>query len=298
MNFTSMQTEMRNVRTMNIDELSVEQALRLMNEEDATVATSVLKQIRPITEATEAVVKAFNQGGRLIYIGAGTSGRLGLLDAVECVPTFSVPPEMVQGIIAGGDRAFIRAVEGAEDDESQGETALADVKLVDKDIVIGLAASGRTPYVKGALKYARKLGAKTVAISCNENAEISEFSDIKIEVNTGPEVITGSTRLKAGTAQKLICNMISTVSMIQIGKVYSNLMVDLQPTNYKLVERAKHIIMQATECDYETASELFEASQHQPKVAIVMHLLNCDYETATLALQQNHHTIKQAIRRS
>ncbi|WP_010306249.1 N-acetylmuramic acid 6-phosphate etherase [Kurthia senegalensis] len=296
MNFSSMNTESRNDRTMHIDELSIKKALQLMNEEDRLVAEMVGYEIDHIERAIEFVVDSFKKEGRLIYVGAGTSGRIGLLDAVECVPTFSVDSTQVQGLIAGGSQAFIKAVEGAEDSFELGAKDLKGIQLCKDDTVIGIAASGRTPYVKGALDYANEVGAHTVALSCNKKSEISDYASVKIEVDTGAEVITGSTRLKAGTAQKLVCNMISTISMIQLGKVYGNLMVDLQPTNFKLVERAKRIIMQATDCDYETADQLLEASRQQPKTAIVMYLLDCDYDEAVKQLQQHHQHIKPILK--
>lgn len=291
-----MNTESRNDRTMHIDELSIKKALQLMNEEDRLVAEMVGYEIDHIERAIEFVVDSFKKEGRLIYVGAGTSGRIGLLDAVECVPTFSVDSTQVQGLIAGGSQAFIKAVEGAEDSFELGAKDLKGIQLCKDDTVIGIAASGRTPYVKGALDYANEVGAHTVALSCNKKSEISDYASVKIEVDTGAEVITGSTRLKAGTAQKLVCNMISTISMIQLGKVYGNLMVDLQPTNFKLVERAKRIIMQATDCDYETADQLLEASRQQPKTAIVMYLLDCDYDEAVKQLQQHHQHIKPILK--
>lgn len=291
-----MNTESRNDRTMHIDELPIKEALQLMNEEDRLVAEMVGYEINHIERAIEFVVDSFKKEGRLIYVGAGTSGRIGLLDAVECVPTFSVDSTQVQGLIAGGSQAFIKAVEGAEDSFELGAKDLKSIQLCKDDTVIGIAASGRTPYVKGALDYANEVGAHTVALSCNKKSEISDYASVKIEVDTGAEVITGSTRLKAGTAQKLVCNMISTISMIQLGKVYGNLMVDLQPTNFKLVERAKRIIMQATDCDYETADQLLEASHQQPKTAIVMYLLDCDYDEAVKQLQQHHQHIKPILK--
>lgn len=288
-------TEKRNDNTMNLDIMTVQEILEVMNREDQTVPQAIAKELPSIEKAVQLVIQSFQQGGRLIYIGAGTSGRLGILDAVECKPTFGSPPEMVQGFLAGGMKAFTDAVEGAEDDPQQGENDLRGISLSEKDTVVGIAASGRTPFVIGALKYAAKVGCNTVSLSCNLNAEISRYSDIKIEVETGPEILTGSTRLKAGTAQKLVLNMISTASMIGIGKVYRNLMVDVQPTNDKLIERSKRIIMQATEVDYETASNFYERANHHVKAAIMMILLECTYEEALKKLKKADGFIKRAL---
>ncbi|WP_409274299.1 N-acetylmuramic acid 6-phosphate etherase [Neobacillus sp. SCS-31] len=286
-------TEKRNDKTMDLDLMSVKEILETMNKEDLTVPQSVASEIPRIEEAVQKTISTFRKGGRLIYLGAGTSGRLGVLDAVECVPTFGSPPEMVQGFIAGGMKAFTKAVEGAEDDEKLGVEDLDNISVNENDTVIGIAASGRTPYVIGALKHANTIGATTVSLSCNKNSEISKYADIAIEVETGPEVLTGSTRLKAGTAQKLVLNMISTASMIGIGKVYKNLMVDVQPTNKKLVERSKRIIMQATETDYETAAKFYEKANENVKAAIVMILLGCSYEEATEKLDQSNGFIRK-----
>jgi len=288
-------TEKRNSSTMDLDVMSIHEILETMNREDLTVPQAVAMEIHSIEEAVQNVIQSFQEGGRLIYIGAGTSGRLGILDAVECKPTFGSPSEMVQGFIAGGMKAFTEAVEGAEDNESLGESDLKSIAISEKDTVIGIAASGRTPYVIGALSYASQVGAKTVSVSCNKNAEISKYANVNIEVETGPEVLTGSTRLKAGTAQKLILNMISTASMIGIGKVYKNLMVDVQSTNYKLIERSKRIIMQATDVDYDTASKYFEDANHNVKAAIIMILLQCPYKDALEKLKASNGFIRKAL---
>ena len=243
----------------------------------------------------ETTIASFKKDGRLIYMGAGTSGRLGVLDAAECVPTFGVEPEMVVGLIAGGEQAMTVAVEGAEDDIELGAQDLKDLKLTENDMVIGIAASGRTPYVIGGLDYARSIGASTGTIACNKGAEISKHADLPIEVDCGPEFLTGSTRLKSGTAQKLILNMISTISMIGIGKVYNNLMVDVKPTNEKLVERSKRIIMQATEADYETAARYFEAADQNVKLAIVMILTDSTKEVAAEKLIQAGGFVKKTM---
>lgn len=279
-------TESRNPKTMNIDLMPIHEILKVMNEEDQTVPLAVEKVIPEIEKAVKFAIDSFQKGGRLIYIGAGTSGRLGILDASECPPTFGVEPGMVQGIIAGGLEAISKAIEGAEDNETLGGDDLKRIGLTENDTVVGIAASGRTPYVIGALNYAKQIGAKTVAISNNKNSQIGKLVDVAIEVETGPEVITGSTRLKAGTAQKLVLNMISTTSMIGIGKVYENLMVDVQPTNEKLVNRAQRIIMDATGCDREIASKTLELANKNVKAAIIMILLNCSYEEAIEKLEE------------
>ncbi|PGS49847.1 N-acetylmuramic acid 6-phosphate etherase [Bacillus sp. AFS041924] len=292
----NLTTEIRNERTSDLDQLSVDEFLKIMNEEDQKVALAVREQIPMISKVVQQVVEAFQNGGRLIYAGAGTSGRIGLLDAVECPPTFGTKPNEVVGLIAGGERAFIKAVEGAEDSEELGKEDLVQISLTKNDIVIGIAASGRTPYVIGALKYANEIGAKTVAIACNKGSKIGEVAFSKIEVDNGPEVLTGSTRLKAGTSQKLICNMISTASMIGIGKVYKNLMVDLQLTNIKLVDRAKRIIVEATGCDYETASNYLTKANNHTKVAIVMILTGMNYDEAITSLNQASGFISKVVK--
>lgn len=288
-------TEARNERTMNLDELSVEQFLTIMNEEDAKVAHAVREQIPQIAQAVEKIAASLRQQGRLIYMGAGTSGRIGLLDAVECPPTFGTAPEQVVGLIAGGDKAFIKAVEGAEDSIELGIQDLKNIELTEKDTVVGIAASGRTPYVIAGLEYANHIGASTVAIACNKNSEVGKAAQIAIEVMNGPEVLTGSTRLKSGTSQKLICNMLSTAAMIQVGKVYGNLMVDVQLTNEKLVERAKRIVMEATSCDYATAENYLELAHQKPKAAIVMILTGLSYEDTMTKLEQSQGFIRKAI---
>jgi N-acetylmuramic acid 6-phosphate etherase len=292
-NLDSFGTEKRNPNTMNLDTLSVEQALIRMNNEDQKVPTAIKSVLPEIKKAIDLIVKQFNKSGRLIYMGAGTSGRLGLLDAVECVPTFGVSSKKVQGLIAGGEKAFIKAVEGAEDSVAMGGDDLKNVKLTPNDIVCGIAASGRTPYVIGGLNYAKSIGTPTIAIACNSNSEIGKCADIAIEVNLGPEFLTGSTRLKSGTAQKLILNMLSTISMIQIGKVYKNLMVDVQPTNEKLIERAKKIIMLSTDVDYDTASKKYYEADKNVKLAIVMILTGEIKEKATISLKKANGFIRK-----
>lgn len=295
MNLDKLTTETRNTQTMNLDELSTREVMTLMNQEDQKVAVAVEEALPTITKVVEVITESFSKGGRLIYMGAGTSGRLGVLDAAECVPTFSVDPSMVQGLIAGGMKAMTVAVEGAEDSKTLGAEDLKAIQLNDTDVVVGIAASGRTPYVIGGLEYAASVGATTATISCNKNAEISQFAQMPIEVDAGPEILTGSTRLKAGTAQKLVLNMLSTGAMIGSGKVYQNLMVDVKPSNKKLEERSKRIIMQATECTYEEASEAFEAADHQVKLAIVMILTRSDKETAEQKLTEAKGFIRETL---
>ncbi|MHB9951448.1 N-acetylmuramic acid 6-phosphate etherase [Ligilactobacillus murinus] len=286
MDLTNLTTEKRNEKTTDLDKMSISTALKLMNQEDQQVAKAVQKVLPKIKPVIEATITAFKHGGRLIYLGAGTSGRLGVLDAAECVPTFGVSPNQVIGLIAGGKQAMTLAVEGAEDDLTLAKKDLSALQLNDKDVVVGIAASGRTPYVIGGLKYARDLGATTASIACNLDALISQYAEFAIEVDCGPEFLTGSTRLKAGTAQKMILNMLSTISMIGIGKVYHNLMVDVKPTNEKLVERSKRIIMQATDCTYEVAEKTFIEAKQDVKLAIVMLLTNCSAKEGKEKLQR------------
>lgn len=290
-----MNTEQRNPRSMNLDTLSVPEMTKLMNEEDATVTKAIRQSMNQINDLIAVVIKQMEKGGRLFYIGAGTSGRLGILDAAECVPTFGTSPEWVQGIIAGGEKAVLEAVEGAEDSEALAVKDLKDKNLNEKDEVIGIAASGRTPYVKGALKYAKEVGAQTGSISNNPDSAISELANYPVEVVTGPEVLTGSTRLKAGTAQKLVLNMISTVTMVKLGKAYENLMVDVQATNEKLVDRSKRIIMEATDCSFEEAEKYYEQS-HSVKTAIVQILAEVTLGEAESLLDQKHGRVREAIR--
>lgn len=295
MNLDKLTTESRHPETMNLDGMSLAEMLAKMNQEDRKVPVAVELALPDIEAVVKAAIASFKQGGRLIYMGAGTSGRLGVLDAAECVPTFGVSPEMVVGLIAGGEQAMSIAVEGAEDSTVLGKEDLVALNLTAKDTVVGIAASGRTPYVIGALEYATQVGASTATIACNLNSEISQYSQMPIEVDCGPEVLTGSTRLKAGTAQKLILNMISTASMIGIGKVYQNLMVDVQATNEKLEERSKRIIMEATDCDYQAAERAFEAADKHVKLAIVMILTGSNKEEATAKLEQAKGFIHQTL---
>ncbi len=291
----NLTTEKRNEDTKNLDKLSIIETVTKMNQEDEKVITAIDKKKESIAAVIEQVVASLKNGGRLFYFGAGTSGRLGILDAAECVPTFSTDPELVQGIIAGGESAMTVAVEGAEDSITLAEEDFRERGLTNKDIVIGISASGRTPYVIGGLKYATEVGATTASISCNENAEISTFASFPIEVTAGPEILTGSTRLKSGTLQKLILNMISTISMVHLGKVYGNLMVDVKPTNEKLVERAKNIIVEATGASKEEASFYFEDSDQQVKLAIIRILTKTSKEEGLALLEKNDGFIRRAV---
>ncbi|MCI5941193.1 MAG: N-acetylmuramic acid 6-phosphate etherase [Ligilactobacillus animalis] len=295
MDLAKLTTERRNEATLHLDEMSIQEALQKMNLEDQKVALAVQKVLPQIEPVIKAVITAFKNNARLIYLGAGTSGRLGVLDAAECVPTFGVPASQVVGLIAGGKKAMTLAVEGAEDDLALAKNDLKALELTAADVVVGIAASGRTPYVIGGLEYAQSIGAKTASLACNLGAEISEYADFPIEVDCGPEFLTGSTRLKAGTAQKLILNMISTISMIKIGKVYNNLMVDVRPTNEKLVERSKRIIMQATDCNYELAEQKFAEAGENVKLAIVMILTNCSAKVGLEKLQQADGFVKNTL---
>jgi len=289
-------TEQRNPASMNLDQMSIGEILELMNDQDRQIPQAMYQALPDIQQLIEAVVASFNSGGRLVYIGAGTSGRLGILDAAECVPTFGTPPEMVVGLIAGGEQAIQEAVEGAEDSKELAEEDLKALDLNDKDVVVGIAASGRTPYVMGGLEYAQKMGAQTGAISNNENTKISAAADYPIEIITGPEVLTGSTRLKAGTSQKLVLNMISTISMIKIGKAYENLMVDVQATNEKLVDRSKRIIAEATGVTYDEAESVFHEAQ-SVKLAIVMILADVSKEKAEQTLAEKDGLVREAIQK-
>ncbi|HWQ29914.1 MAG TPA: N-acetylmuramic acid 6-phosphate etherase [Negativicutes bacterium] len=289
-----LKTESRNPRTLNLDTMSTMELLRIMNEEDRKVVETIEEALPQIEKCIKLVIQALDNGGRLIYMGAGTSGRLGILDAVECMPTFSTTDEVV-GIIAGGERAFIRAVEGAEDSEELAVRDLEEIRVTENDVVVAIAASGRTPYTIGALKHGRKTGAKCVSITCNIGSKLSEHADVAIEVDAGPEVLTGSTRLKAGTCQKIILNMISTASMVGIGKVYGNLMVDMKATNGKLVERAKRIVMQSTGCDIETAASTLEKTDYNSKLAIVMIAAGVTKEEAARKLAENQGFVRKCI---
>lgn len=292
---SELSTEKRNMRTMKLDEMTPYQIISIMNEEDHNVVEAVHQALPQIEKTIQWTTQSLQSGGRILYIGAGTSGRIGILDAVECPPTFGVSYNMVVGVIAGGQEAFVKAKEGAEDDPELGKKDLQDHQLTAKDVVIGLAASGRTPYVIGALRYARELGCKTVAISNNKEAPISAEADLAIELLTGPEVLTGSTRLKAGTAEKMVLNMISTASMVGIGKVYENLMVDVRQSNEKLVIRSENIVMEAVGCSREEARKNLKEVDGKTKLAITKMLLGCDAVTAGESLKQAGGKVKAAI---
>ena len=283
---SGLKTESRNPRTLDLDLMSVGELLTVMNEEDKNVIEAVKQVLPQVRETVEAVIRALNQGGRLVYAGAGTSGRLGILDAVECLPTFSTTDEVV-GIIAGGEKAFVRAQEGAEDSKEEARKDLEHLKVDERDVVVALSASGRTPYCIGALEYAREAGACCVGLSA--------YSDIAIEVDAGPEILTGSTRLKAGTAEKMILNMISTASMVGIGKVYGNLMVDMRATNLKLVERAKRIVSMACSCTEEAAQAALLEADGGIKAAIVMILAGITAKEAKERLEIHKGFVRKCL---
>jgi N-acetylmuramic acid 6-phosphate etherase len=290
-----LNTEAIDSRFSKIDTLSTIDLLKLFNDSDKSVAEEVEKVLPKVAKAITEITKRMESGGRLIYVGAGTSGRLGVLDASECIPTFSLEDGLVIGIIAGGDTALRTGIEGAEDIPEGAIEDLNKMNLSKKDSLVGIAASGRTPYVIGALKYAKEIGAASIALSCNLNSELSKYADIAIEVDTGAEILAGSTRLKAGTAQKLVLNMISTVSMIKLGKTYGNLMVDLQVSNIKLRDRAIRIIQAATSCDFKRAQEALQESKDQVKVAIVMILLDSSAEKALELLKASGSRVRAAL---
>ncbi|MCY7912732.1 N-acetylmuramic acid 6-phosphate etherase [Bacillus haynesii] len=292
---SSLTTERRNERSKRIHQVETIDMLKIMNDEDKTVAEAVQEVLPDVKTAVDYAVGSLKKGGRIIYIGAGTSGRLGVLDAAECPPTFSISPESVIGIMAGGEQALFKAVEGAEDHEAFGRRDLEAVNLSNNDTVIGIAASGRTPYVLGALKYAKETGAKTVALTCNENSAISRAADHSIEVVVGPEVIAGSTRMKAATSHKMILNMISTAAMINMGKVYENLMVDVKVSNNKLKERAIRIIQTVTGVPKEAAALALEKSHNQVKTAIIMLKTNENAAAAEKLLEKSEGDIEKAL---
>ena len=296
MNYDQLTTETRNNETMDLDVMPISNILQIMNKEDMQVVKSVEQVLPTIEKVIKRVVENINNGGRLFYIGAGTSGRLGMLDASECPPTFMTDPELVQTIMAGGKDAFFQAVENAEDRLEDGIHKLKKKNVTQFDSVIGITASGTTPFVMGALEYAQSVGAYTVSLTSNINSEVSRYAEEAIEVVVGPEILTGSTRLKAATSHKMILNMISTASMVQLGKVYENLMVDVHASNNKLIERAKRIVIDATDCKYEEAEEVLEKTKFAVKPAIVMLKTNENYERVKLALEQvNGHTRKAIL---
>ena len=289
-------TEQRNPNSMHVDSLSALEIVQLMNEEDKQVPLAIEKCLPQIAQAVECIVAAFQQGGRLVYIGAGTSGRLGVLDASECPPTFGVSPEMVKGIIAGGERALRHPIEGAEDSKAQAVVDLQTIQFSSKDVLVGIAASGRTPYVIGALEYAKSLGSVTVSIASNPNSVMANIVDIAIDTVVGPEVLTGSSRLKSGTAQKLVLNMLTTASMILMGKCYQNLMVDVQASNEKLKARAIRIVMQATDCDKAIAEETLKQADQNAKLAIMMILSGLDLAQAEALLEKHQGKLQLALK--
>ena len=288
-------TEQRNEATAHIDRMSTLEMVRLINQEDHKVADAVGREAQHIARAVDIITGHMKQGGRLIYVGAGTSGRLGILDAVECPPTYSTEPELVQGLIAGGTPAIFRAVEGAEDDPDLGRKDLEEIHYTKQDVLVGIAASGRTPYVIGAMEYAKSLGGVTIGVTCCPGSEIDTLAEVGIAPMPGPEVVTGSTRMKSGTAQKMVLNMLSTCTMIRLGKVYGNLMVDVKATNEKLVERCKRIVCEATGVDYDTATEALEKCGYQAKVAIVMLKTGGDVHDAEQRLEAHEGRVAQAV---
>ncbi|AUI87535.1 N-acetylmuramic acid 6-phosphate etherase [Vibrio azureus] len=288
-------TERRNTASLEIDNLSTLDMLKVINQEDKQVAFAVENELPQIARAVDAINTSFSNGGRLIYIGAGTSGRLGILDASECPPTYGTSPDLVIGLIAGGHQAILKAVENAEDDASQGETDLKQLNLTHRDIVVGIAASGRTPYVLGGLNYANAIGATTVSIACNPESAMAETATIAIEPIVGPEVVTGSSRMKAGTAQKMVLNMLSTGAMIRNGKVFGNLMVDVEATNAKLVQRQVNIVVEATGASYSDAEQALNDCERNCKTAIFMILSGLDAQKAKRKLTEHNGFIRKAL---
>ncbi len=293
-NIDSLGTETRNPKTQDLDLLSTDEILQIMNEEDLNVVAGIKDAIPKIKDVVLAAAETVRNGGRVIYIGAGTSGRTGLIDSVECGPTFGCTDEFT-GVLAGGLQAVVKPVEGAEDNKELAVEDLKKINVTNKDLVIGIAASGRTPYPIGAMEYMHSIGGKTASISCNKNAELSKYADFPIEVSAGPEVLTGSTRLKAGTCQKIICNMISTATMVKIGKVYKNLMIDVKATNIKLKARSRKIVMEATGCNYETADITLNEVDNDCKLATVMIITNCSKQDAERKLEQSNGLVRPAL---
>ena len=294
---SNLATEQRNPNSKDIDELSTIEILKIINEEDKKVPLAVEKELPYIEKAVEEIVKAIKKGGRLLYFGAGTSGRLGVVDAAECPPTFGTPPEMVQGFIAGGEAAMFVAQEGAEDFEENGAKDIDLANVTNNDVVCGIAASRRTPYVIGAIKRAKELGATTLYITCTPRKSFNiEEVDIPICPYVGPEVVMGSTRMKSGTAQKLVLNMLTTTSMVRLGKTYENMMIDLQMTNKKLVERSKRIVMMITGVDYDEATKYLEEANYHVKTALVMILAEVNLEEAKQRLEKADGFVRKAIK--
>ncbi|PLR85346.1 N-acetylmuramic acid 6-phosphate etherase [Bacillus canaveralius] len=295
MNISKLNTEQRNPKTMNIDLMATDEIISTINEEDSLVPIAIARELPSISKTVDMIVASFKSGGRLIYTGAGTSGRIGIIDASECPPTYGTEPEMVVGIIAGGKKAMTEAVEGAEDDHDQGRKDLEDIHLSAQDIVVGIAASGRTPYTIGALEYANQIGAATVAVVCSKDSEMEKVAKVTIAPIVGPEVVTGSTRMKAGTAQKLVLNMLTTASMIKMGKVYGNLMVDVQMTNEKLFKRAENIVKMATGADEETVKAALDEQNYNTKAAIVQILTGLEAKAAADLLEKHSGYLRKAI---
>ncbi|MEN2257999.1 N-acetylmuramic acid 6-phosphate etherase [Paraclostridium benzoelyticum] len=296
LNLSKLTTESRNQNTLNIDKVSTLEMVKMINEEDKKVANAIEIELPQIAEAIDGIVERMQKGGRLIYIGAGTSGRLGILDASECPPTYGVSEELVQGLIAGGQEAIFRAKEGAEDSKELAVLDLKDKSLNENDTVVGIAASGRTPYVIGGLEYANEIGALTISVTCNADSEVAKEAKIAISPVVGAEVVTGSTRLKSGTAQKLVLNMLSTGSMIKMGKVYGNLMVDVKATNEKLVERSKKIVCEATGVSFKEAETILKKTGFDVKLSIFMILSNLEKEEAKVILEKNNGYIAKALK--
>ncbi|WP_305372752.1 N-acetylmuramic acid 6-phosphate etherase [Photobacterium leiognathi] len=292
---TTLVTESRNVASENIDMLSTIDMLKVINQEDQKVALAVEAIIPEIAKVVDLISEAFQSGGRLIYTGAGTSGRLGILDASECPPTYGSDPDLVIGLIAGGHKAILKAVENAEDNEELGATDIQQIGFNHKDVLVGIAASGRTPYVIGSMNYAKSVGAKVAALSCNANSPMADIADINITPIVGAEVVTGSSRMKAGTAQKLVLNMLTTGAMIRTGKVFGNLMVDVEATNAKLIQRQKNIVVEATGCSESQAAEALTQCNNHCKTAILMILLNINADLAAAKLSKHHGFIRHAL---
>lgn len=290
-----LSTEQRNPATTEIDRASSLEIVRLINAEDGKVAAAVSKVLDQVAALVDILVEQFRLGGRLFYVGAGTSGRLGTLDAVECPPTFGVSPEMVQSIMAGGEQAWKRAVEGAEDDREAGARSVHEAGVSPADVVVGIAASGRTPFVLGALAEARRMGSRTGAVTNHQGSDLGKLVDVAVEVSVGPEVLSGSTRMKAGTAQKMVLNMLTTASMIRLGKAYENLMVDMMATNAKLRDRAKRIFVEVTGSSEERADLMLQAAGGSARLAIAMEMLQCDAQTARTRLDQHGGVLRNAL---
>lgn len=291
----TMTTESRNENTLDLDRMTLLEVVTVMNREDEKIPLAIRPALPNIARCAQLAMEAIQSGGRIVYMGAGTSGRLGVLDAVECPPTFGVSPETVVGLVAGGAAAFSRPNEAAEDSPEEGRKDLKSIGFHKGDLLIGIAASGRTPYVLGGLAYARELGCRTACVVCNPHSPMAAAAEVAIEVFPGPECLTGSTRLKAGTCQKLVLNMISTAAMVGCGKVYQNLMVDVEPSNEKLVVRARNIVMEATGCDLETAEKAMSQADHHAKTAITMILADCSVEEARQRLSRAKGHVRQAI---